>query len=75
MYVVRWTVRESVSTGKFLGTGFGVDATSACRKMMGTRAIQAESWLGDGSFVCNATCAAEGDNTIMELKVSPSPTP
>lgn len=27
------------------------------------------SKLGAASFVCNATCAAEGDNTIMELKV------
>lgn len=24
---------------------------------------------GASSFVCNATCAAEGDNSIMELKV------
>jgi hypothetical protein len=29
----------------------------------------ANSKLGAPSFVCNATCAAEGDNTIMELKV------
>lgn len=29
----------------------------------------ANSQLGASSFVCNATCAAEGDNTIMELKV------
>jgi hypothetical protein len=29
----------------------------------------ANSKLGAASFVCNATCAAEGDNTVMELKV------
>ena len=54
---------------KFVGTGFAVDAVSAMRKLMGSRAMQADAWLGEGSFVCNATCAAEGDNTIMELKV------
>jgi len=54
---------------KFVGTGFAVDALSACRKIMGARALQAESGLGIESFVANATCAAEGDNTIMELKI------
>ena len=49
--------------------GFGVDAISACRKLLGSRAMLADAWLGDGSFVANATCAAEGDNTVMELKV------
>ena len=49
--------------------GFGVDAISACRKLLGSRAILADAWLGEGSFVANATCAAEGDNTVMELKV------
>lgn len=60
---------EATCMCKFLGTGFGVDAISACRKLLGTRALQADSWLGDASFVANATCAAEGDNTVMELKV------
>ena len=54
---------------KFLGTGFGVDCISAMRKLMGSRALQDDSWLGKSSFVANATCAAEGDNTIMELKI------
>ena len=54
---------------KFLGTGFGVDCVSAIRKMMGARALHEDSWLGDESFLPNATSAAEGDNTIMELKV------
>ena len=38
-------------------------------KLQGSHAMFAESKLGSPSFVCNATCAAEGDNTIMELKV------
>ena len=33
------------------------------------RALLEESRLGDESFLPNATSAAEGDNTIMELKV------
>jgi acyl-CoA oxidase len=60
---------EATCMCKFIGTGFGVDAISACRKLLGSRAIQADAWLGEGSFVANATCAAEGDNTVMELKV------
>jgi len=61
---------EATCMCKFLGTGFGVDAMSACRKAMGARALQADSWLGgEESFMPNATCAAEGDNTIMELKI------
>jgi len=60
---------EATCMCKFVGTGFAVDAVSAMRKLMGSRAIQADAWLGEGSFVCNATCAAEGDNTIMELKI------
>lgn len=35
----------------------------------GSHAMFANSKLGAASFVCNATCAAEGDNTVMELKV------
>ena len=34
----------------------------------GSQALYEESGLGGSSFVANATCAAEGDNTIMELK-------
>jgi hypothetical protein len=62
-------VIEAVCICKFVGTSFGVDAVSATRKMMGARALLEESRLGASSFVCNATCAAEGDNTIMELKI------
>ena len=36
---------------------------------VGSQALYAESGLGASSFVANATCAAEGDNTIMELKL------
>eukprot|EP00122_Pirum_gemmata_P019512 Pgem_evm1s18266 len=36
---------------------------------MGSQALFEDFWLGKSSFVANATCAAEGDNTIMELKV------
>ena len=36
---------------------------------MGARALQEEAKLGVGSFAANVTCAAEGDDTIMELKV------
>lgn len=60
---------EEVCICKFVGTSFGVDIVSAMRKVMGSRALQEESGLGAGSFVCNATCSAEGDNTIMEMKV------
>ena len=60
---------EATCMCKFSGTGFGVDAISACRKLLGSRALQADAWLGNGSFVATATCAAEGDNTVMELKV------
>ena len=63
------SVIESVCICKFVGTSFGVDAVSATRKIMGARGVQEDSGLGAGSFVCNCTCAAEGDNTIMELKV------
>lgn len=63
------SIIEAVCICKFVGTSFGVDAVSATRKMMNARGVQEESGLGAGSFVCNCTCAAEGDNTIMELKV------
>ena len=63
------SIIEAVCICKFVGTSFGVDAVSATRKMMNARGVQQESGLGAGSFVCNCTCAAEGDNTIMELKV------
>ena len=54
---------------KFVGTGFGTDCVSAVRKVMGARALQHDARLGAESFLPNATSAAEGDNTIMELKV------
>ncbi len=60
---------ESTCMCKFLGTGFGVDCISAIRKTMGARALQEDSRLGSESFLPNATSAAEGDNTIMELKI------
>jgi acyl-CoA oxidase len=60
---------ELTCISKFVGTGFSVDAVSVLRKLMGSQALFEESWLGESSFVCNATCAAEGDNTIMELKI------
>lgn len=62
-------ILEAVCICKFVGTSVGVDATSIMRKTMGSRALLEESRLGASSFVCNATCAAEGDNTVMELKV------
>lgn len=61
---------EATCMCKFLGTGFGVDTVSAVRKVMGARGVQEDSGLGgEESFMPNATCAAEGDNTIMELKI------
>jgi len=60
---------EATCMCKFLGTGTGVDIVSAVRKVMGARALQADARLGAQSFLPNATSAAEGDNTIMELKV------
>jgi acyl-CoA oxidase len=60
---------EGACISKFVGTGFAVDVMSVMRKMMGSQALYDSSWLGESSFVGNATCAAEGDNTIMELKI------
>jgi hypothetical protein len=62
-------VIEATCISKFVGTGFAVDVISGLRKLMGSQALFLESRLGNCSFVCNATCAAEGDNTIMELKI------
>jgi hypothetical protein len=59
---------EGACISKFVGTSFAVDVTSVLRKLLGSQALFEESWLGESSFVSNATCAAEGDNTIMELK-------
>jgi hypothetical protein len=60
---------EATCMCKFLGTGFGLDLVDAIRKTMGARGLQADSRLGADAFLPLATCAAEGDNTIMELKV------
>lgn len=60
---------ERTCVCKFVGTAFGVDSVSVLRKVMGSHAVLAKSGLGANTFVCNATCAAEGDNTVMELKV------
>lgn len=60
---------EATCMCKFLGTGFAVDASSAVRKVMASQALLAESEMGPESFIANATSAAEGDNTIMELKI------
>lgn len=62
-------VIEATCICKFVGTSFGVDVVSVLRKLLGSYALLDESGLGAPSFVCNATCAAEGDNTIMELKI------
>ena len=59
---------EGACVSKFVGTSFAVDVASVLRKLLGSQALYEESWLGESSFVANATCAAEGDNTIMELK-------
>ena len=60
---------EGCCVVKFLGTSYAVDTISVLRKLLGSQALFEESWLGASSFVANATCAAEGDNTIMQLKV------
>lgn len=60
---------EATCMCKFLGTGFAVDSNSVMRKVLGAQALMDSSWLGDASFLPNATSAAEGDNTVMELKV------
>ena len=62
-------VVEAACMCKFLGTGWGVDAMSAMRKTMGAQGFLENSRLGHESFLPYATSAAEGDNTIMELKV------
>lgn len=62
-------VVEETCISKFVGTSFAVDSVSILRKILGSQALYDESYLGASSFVCNATCAAEGDNTIMELKI------
>ena len=60
---------EATCMCKYLGTGFGLDLVDATRKTMCARGLQADSWLGADAFLPLATCAAEGDNTIMELKI------
>jgi acyl-CoA oxidase len=60
---------EATCMCKFLGTGFAVDCMSAVRKTLGAQALLANSMMGAESFLPNATSAAEGDNTIMELKI------
>jgi acyl-CoA oxidase len=60
---------EATCMSKFVGTGFGLDLVDATRKVMSARGLQADSWLGADAFLPLATCAAEGDNTIMELKI------
>lgn len=60
---------EAACMCKFVGTGFGGDLVNVIRKVMGARGLQEDSHLGSSSFLPLATCAAEGDNTIMELKV------
>jgi hypothetical protein len=62
-------VVEAVCVCKYVGTSLAVDATSALRKLMGSRALQEEAKLGAGSFSVNVTCAAEGDDAVLELKV------
>jgi hypothetical protein len=62
-------VLEAVCVCKFVGTSFSVDVVSGLRKSLGSHALLEDSRLGARSFVCNATCAAEGDNTIMEQKI------
>lgn len=60
---------EATCMSKFVGTGFSVDCISVIRKMLGAQAMFVNSTLGDETFLPYATSAAEGDNTIMELKV------
>jgi alkylation response protein AidB-like acyl-CoA dehydrogenase len=60
---------EATCMCKFLCTGFSVDCLSVIRKTMGARSLQTDALLGEESFMPNATSAAEGDNTVMELKV------
>ena len=60
---------ESVCMCKFLGTSFGIDCISVLRKTLGARALQKDANLGAESLLPNATAAAEGDNTIMEMKI------
>jgi len=60
---------EGACVAKFACTSFAVDVCSVLRKTLGSQGLLEESGLGKSCFVCNATCAAEGDNTVMELKV------
>ena len=60
---------EALCVCKFVGTGFSGDVNNVVRKVMGARGLQEDSHLGTSSFLPLATCAAEGDNTIMELKI------
>merc|ERR1712021_190882 len=60
---------EACCIAKFTCTSFGADICSVMRKVLGASALFEQQMLGASSFVCYATCAAEGDNTIMELKV------
>jgi acyl-CoA oxidase len=60
---------EATCMCKFMGTSFAVDTLSALRKWLGARALQEEANMGAETYIGYATAAAEGDNTIMELKV------
>ena len=69
MGLVWWAQRRAARLCPFGRTGtVGFNPLPYCQ-MMGARALQRESGLGAESFLPNATSAAEGDNTIMELKV------
>jgi hypothetical protein len=54
---------------KFVGTSVSVDTISALRKLVGSFSLTQRSHLGPGASICTGICFAEGDNTIMELKV------
>jgi len=60
---------EATCISKFVATGFSVDCISVVRKLLGAQALLVSSTLGTETFLPYATSAAEGDNTIMELKV------
>ena len=60
---------EATCMCKFVGTGFGGDVVNAVRKVMGARGCRRTRTSSLASFLPLATCAAEGDNTIMELKI------
>lgn len=61
--------QEASCVSKFVGASVAVDVLAGLRKVIGSFSLSEASRLGSDCFVCNGICFAEGDNSVMELKV------